>query len=72
MDVPVVAAAGLKGHVGGKQAAFRVGEGIEERIPDKILRVGRVGRAGAEHIGGFECFSVFIFHGKCLLDFFTV
>ena len=35
MNVPVVAAAGLKGHVGGEQAALGVGVGVQEGISDE-------------------------------------
>ena len=35
---------------------------MQERIPDKILRIGRVGRAGPKHVVLFKCFSAAVFH----------
>lgn len=37
MDVPVVAAAGLKGYVGNKERLFRLGQGGRELLPVKNL-----------------------------------
>ena len=72
MDVPVVAAARLKGHIGGEQAALGVRQGVEEGISNKILGIGGVGSAGAEHIRFFKCVLILIFHAVSLrIYFFT-
>ena len=72
MDVPVVAAARLKGHVGGEQTTLRVRQGVEEGISNKILGIGGVGSAGAEHIRFFKCVLILIFHAVSLrIYFFT-
>ena len=72
MDVPVVAAARLKGHIGGEQAALGVRQGVEEGISNKLLGIGGVGSAGAEHIRFFKCVLILIFHAVSLrIYFFT-
>ena len=49
MDVPVVAAARLKGHV--VDAHLLGGDGGQITLADKILRIGHVGFADGEHHG---------------------
>ena len=39
VDMPVVAASRLEGHVGGEQAAFRIGQRIQERIAGEVLGI---------------------------------
>lgn len=55
MDVPVVAAARLKGDVCKKDGLLRIGQRIEEGRAGKILRVGGVFRAPAKDVFLFKC-----------------
>ena len=55
MDVPVVAAARLKGDVCKKDGLLRIGQRIEEGRAGKILRVGGVFRASAKDVFLFKC-----------------
>ena len=71
VNVPVVAAAWLKGYVGRKQAALRVGERVQVRLADKIAGIRGVGRAGAKQVLRFKVFFLQILHGKALLFFFV-
>ena len=43
MDVPVVAAAGLKGYVGNKDRLFRLGQGVERALDGEEPGIGIVG-----------------------------
>ena len=56
VDMPVVAASRLKGHVRKEQTAFWVGQGIEKRFADEILRVCGVFSAFSEYILLFKFF----------------
>lgn len=42
MDVPVVAAAGLKGYVGNKDRLFRLGQGVERALDGEEPGIGIV------------------------------
>ena len=66
VDVPVVAAAWLEGHVGQEDAGGRVGQRVQKGLSDKILGVGVVGHTGAEDVLLFKGFFVAAFHGKNL------
>ena len=55
VDVPVVAAARLKGDVCKKDGLLRIGQRIEEGRAGKILRVGGVFRAPAKDVFLFKC-----------------
>ena len=68
VDVPVVAAARLKGHVGENQTVLRAGQRVEKGIADKILRISRVGLAEAENILRVKLFLIHDFHDDSLLD----
>ena len=48
VDMPVVAAAGLKGNVGQKQAGFRVGQRVQERLANEKLGISGVCGTGAK------------------------
>ena len=63
VDMPVVAASRLKGHVRKEQTAFLVSQGIEKRFADKILRVCGVFAAFSEYILLFKfflCHDIFL------------
>ena len=60
VDMPVVAASRLEGHVGGEQAAFRIGQRIQERIAGEILGIGGVRRSRAECVDLLELLFSFI------------
>ena len=62
VDMPVVAASRLEGHVGGEQAAFRIGQRIEERIAGEVLGIGGVRRSRAECVDLLELLFSFIPH----------
>ena len=48
MDVPVVAAARLKGDVRREQTGLGVGQRVQKRVADEKLGVGGIGRTRAE------------------------
>ena len=48
VDMPVVAAAGLKGNVGQKQASFGVGQRVQERLANEKLGISGVCGTGAK------------------------
>lgn len=60
VDMPVVAASRLKGHVGGEQAAFRIGQRIQERIAGEVLGIGGVRRSRAECVDLLELLFSFM------------
>ena len=60
--LPVVAASRLEGHVGGEQAAFRIGQRIQERIAGEELGIGGVRRSRAECVDLLELLFSFISH----------
>ena len=68
MDMPVVAAARLKGDVSGKQPALGVGQRVQKGIPHKKLGIGGVGGAGAKHVVLFKSLFLCVFHNKNLLE----
>ena len=65
MDVPVVAAARLKGDVCKKDGLLRIGQRIEEGRAGKILRVGGVFRAPAKDVFLFKCGFILNFRDPC-------
>ena len=62
VDMPVVAASRLESHVGGEQAAFRIGQRIQERIAGEVLGIGGVRRSCAECVDLLELLFSFIPH----------
>lgn len=65
VDVPVVAAARLKGDVCKKDGLLRIGQRIEEGRAGKILRVGGVFRAPAKDVFLFKCGFILNFRDPC-------
>ena len=69
VDVPVVAAAGLKGNVGQKQTGFRVGQRVQERLANEKLGISGVCGTGAKNILLLKFMFIHALHTCCLLFF---
>ena len=68
MDVPVVAAARLKGHVGQEGRTFaRCCQRVQKGIADKILCKSCIRLTGSEYVGLFKVFFVENLHNNLLL-----
>lgn len=67
VNMPVIAAPRLKGHIGGKQTALRVGQRIQKRIAHEKMSISGIGRSRAEYIDLLELFFAFILHNRNLL-----
>ena len=61
MNVPVIAAAGLKGNIGKAHAAFRC-QRVQIRHADEVFRVRGVLRALSEDIDLIEFSGIHYFH----------
>ena len=62
VDVPVVLAARLEGDIGQKQTVLRLCQRAEEGLAGKVLGVGVVGGAKAEHVLRFKRGLIHDFH----------
>ena len=71
VDMPVVAAAGLKGNVGQKQAGFRVGQRVQERLANEKLGISGVCGTGSKNILLLKFMFIHALHTCCLLFFYV-
>ena len=69
LAAPVVAAAGLKGNVGQKQAGFRVGQRVQERLANEKLGISGVCGTGSKNILLLKFMFIHALHTCCLLFF---
>ena len=71
VDMPVVAAAGLKGNVGQKQTGFRVGQRVQERLANEKLGISGVCGTGFKNILLLKFMFIHALHTCCLLFFYV-